>query len=93
MARIPQKRELAALLLLHERGPLLNYGIALDILRSEMCASKKVAASILRRLRRLGFIKIEARGGEILVRAEDPSMVLKGILYQYLGNRKARCRK
>jgi len=91
LGRILDKREWAALVLLYDNGPSLNLGRAIDILREELCSSKKVAASIIRRLRRLGYLMVEKDDDEILVRVADPQSVLRSLVESYLEGRRYRC--
>ncbi|GAB6147514.1 hypothetical protein [Stetteria hydrogenophila] len=90
--RWPRKREVAALWLLHERGPTLNLGEALGVLREELCVTKRTASNLLKRLRRLGAVKLETRGGGVVVEAVDPAEFIGRLASSYIAFRKGRCR-
>jgi len=90
--RFPKKREWAALVLLYERlGPEANLGDAIDALRTEMCLTKKTARNIIKRLKRLNFIKTEIVDGQVRLRVRNPAEVLREIARSYAANRRKRC--
>jgi hypothetical protein len=90
LARFPKKREWAALLLLADRSPL-NLGDAVDILKADMCVTKRTALRIIKRLKRLGLAKIESRGDGVIVSVLKPSEALAILVGRYLEGRRARC--
>jgi hypothetical protein len=90
--RIPRKRELAALWLLYERGSTLNLGEALDILRSELCVTKRTARNIIKRLRKLGIVEVRVKEGELELKIGNPVDVFKRVVDEYILQRKKRCR-
>lgn len=90
--RWPKKREVAALWLLHSRGPRLNVGEAIDVLREEMCVTKRTASNIVKRLRRIGAVRLERDGDSIVVEALDPAEFIRRYASSYIASRRARCR-
>ncbi len=91
--RWPKKREVAALWLLHERGPRLNIGVAIDVLREELCVTKRTASNIVKRLRRIGVVKIEREQDGFVVEAMDPTEFIGRYASSYIASRKGRCRR
>ncbi len=89
--RLPDKRELASMYVLYMEGPELNYGTALDIIANSLCCNKKTARNIVKRLRKLGALKVYKRGGELLVRVEDPAAYLERVIRSYVSMRSSRC--
>lgn len=90
--RWPKKREVAALWLLHRRGPRLNIGVAIDLLREELCVTKRTASNIVKRLKRIGALKIERDGDSYVVEALDPAEFIGRYASSYIASRKGRCR-
>lgn len=90
--RWPRKREIAALWLLHERGPKLNLGAAVDILRAEFCVTKRTAVNIVKRLKRIGAVRIMRGDGEFIVEAVDPASFIAERASSYIASRRARCK-
>lgn len=91
LSRLPRKRELAALAVLHRRGPRLNYGEAIEILSIELCVTRKTARNIVKRLRRIGSARIEVSGGSLTVEVESPDSLIYRVVETYLTGRKRRC--
>lgn len=89
--RMPGKRELAALYLLHTMGGDLNYGEAIDILRTRMCMNKKTARNVVKRLRKIGALTVYKEGGELRVRVRSPWEYLEELLSHYVNVRSGRC--
>jgi DNA-binding MarR family transcriptional regulator len=90
--RVPKKRELAALWLLYSRGGTLNLGEAVDILRDELCMTKRTASNVIKRLKRLGVADIEVKENEIRVKVKSPFEVLKTLAEEYISRRRSRCK-
>ncbi|MCE4627710.1 MAG: hypothetical protein F7C34_00980 [Desulfurococcales archaeon] len=84
------KRELAAYALLASRAKW-NIGEAVDAVSRELCTTKRTARRIVKRLRRLGLVSVEARNSEIVVRPVDPSRVLSSLLEEYAEQRRRKC--
>jgi len=91
LARLPGKRELAALTILHGRGPRLEYGEAIELLREELCVTKRTARNIIKRLRRLSLVSITREGGVLVVEAESPCKAVELAVSGYLERRMRRC--
>ncbi|BAN90160.1 hypothetical protein ACAM_0691 [Aeropyrum camini SY1 = JCM 12091] len=92
LARMPGKREVAALYILYSLGPTLNYGEAVEALRERLCVTKRTARGIVKRLRRIGAAAIEVRGGEAVVTVESPEELLRRVAEAYVEGRRRRCR-
>ncbi|BAA80048.1 hypothetical protein APE_1063 [Aeropyrum pernix K1] len=92
LARMPGKREVAALYILHRLGPTLNYGEAVEILRERLCVTKRTARRIVKRLRRIGAARLEIRGGEAVVTVESPEELFRRVAEAYIEGRLRRCR-
>jgi len=90
MARFPKKREWAALLILADKAPL-NLGEALDLLKNQMCVTKKTALNIIKRLKRLGLARLEVTPSGVLVSILEPSEALRLLVNRYLEGRRVRC--
>ncbi len=80
------KRELAAYTLL-SKYKMLNYGDAIDLLASELIMTKRTASNILRRLKRLGLIRVKIEDTRIIVEAEDIWRILDDMLEKYKAER------
>ncbi len=90
-SRIPGKRELTALVLLYDKGPRLNLGEAIEILREELCVTKRTASNIVRRLRRIGAARVEVERERISIEVVSPDELLRRVAEAYLDGRKRRC--
>lgn len=90
--RLLRKREWASLALLHENGPRLEYGEAINLLRAGMCVTKRTARNIIKRLRSMGYASIAREGDRIVVEVVSPEEAMRKITDSYLSWRKARCR-
>ena len=91
MPRFPRKREWAALVALARRGGELNLGEAVDVLRVDLCVTKRTARRIIKRLSRIGALSLEKSGGEILVKPVEPSVFLEQLVDAYTASRRRRC--
>lgn len=85
-----RRRELAAYYFLLEAAPL-NLGEALDLLSSELCMTRRVARSVVKRLRRLGLLYLEKEEAGLLVRVRGPLEVLQEDARSYMEDRRRRC--
>ncbi|MEB3759922.1 MAG: hypothetical protein GSR72_01700 [Desulfurococcales archaeon] len=83
------KRELVAYTLLCKHKKI-NYGDAIDLLASELVMTKRTASNILRRLKRLGLIKVKIEDTGIIVEAEDIWRILNDMLERYKTERHRR---
>ena len=90
--RIPKKRELAALWLLYKKGGEMILGDAIDILRAELCVTKRTASNIIKRLRKLKLLEVKVYPNEIRIKAIDPLSLFENVALEYLEYRKTRCR-
>ena len=90
--RWPGKREVAALVLLHEAGPVLDVEEAAWVLRERLCVTKRTARNIIKRLKRLGAVRVRVDGGRVVVEAVDPCVFLSRLALAYAGSRRARCK-
>jgi len=89
---LPRRREIAALYLLARRGPL-NLGDAIDLIREELCTTKKTARNIIKRLRRIGLLYYTMNGDGITVNPLPLEMLVEAIAIPYIEGRKSRlCR-
>lgn len=91
-----RKRELAAIIKLVDTfgiGCRVNLGLVLETLEKDVCMSRKVAKNSLKRLAKLGFLRLIRDEREVLVMIEDPLHVLRKIAGEYLSGRKSRCSK
>jgi len=84
---------MAALWLLNTNGGNINLGEALDLLSQEMCVTRKTARSIIKALAHLGLASISVDGGEVKVKAVDPSHYVREVALSYIRGRKDRCRR
>ncbi|MEB2836475.1 MAG: hypothetical protein GSR80_001640 [Desulfurococcales archaeon] len=91
MPRFPRKREWAALVALARRGGELSLGEAIDILRVDLCVTKRTARRIIKRLSRIGALSLEKSDGEITVKSVEPSVFLERLVDAYMAGRKRRC--
>ena len=87
---VPRRRELAAYLLLLEAGPM-NLGDAIDLVRTRLCSNKKTARNIIKRLKRIGALRVVRREGEIIVEPLDPLDFLRVLTRGYIEARSRRC--
>ena len=88
---LPRRRELAAYRLLLEAGTL-DLGEAIDLLRARMCVTKRTARGIVKRLRRIGAVRIvRERDGRLLVEPVPPNELLRIITDGYVESRSKRC--
>ncbi len=87
---MPRKRELAAYILLAERG-VLEYGEAIELLRRELCVTKRTARGIVKRLKRIGAVALVERNRSFHVVAKPPDVFLREIIDGYIRSRKQRC--
>jgi DNA-binding FadR family transcriptional regulator len=92
--RLLKRREMAALWLLGSSasGPM-NLGDAMDLLCREMCVSRKTARAVIKALARLGLASVSVVGGEVKVKAVDPSYYVREVALSYIEARKGRCRR
>lgn len=88
-----RRRELAAAILLYRLygGSKVNMGEALDFLRREFCVTRKTAVNIVRRLGKLGFLRVSMEGGGLNVEIIDPVSVLEARARDYVKSRRERC--
>lgn len=89
-----RKRELAVIVYLvttHGVGARVNAGLILSDLEKNMCMSKKIAKNSIRRLAKLGFLRVIRDEREILVEVQDPIQVLKKMADDYIHGRQSRC--
>ena len=85
-----RRRELAAYYVLLEASPL-NLGEAIDLLSGKLCMTRKVARSVVKRLRRLRLLYLEKGEGGLLVRVREPLEVLREDAHNYMEDRRRRC--
>ena len=84
------KRELAAYTILLDMGET-DLGIALDLLSRRICTTKRTARRIVKRLKKLGLLRIHINYGKIIIYPIPPSEVLHHTTEEYLAWRKERC--
>ncbi|MCE4609780.1 MAG: hypothetical protein F7C36_05315 [Desulfurococcales archaeon] len=84
-----KKRELAAYTLLSKHKKI-NYGDAIDLLTSELIMTKRTASNVLRRLKRLGLIKVKIEDTRIIIEVEDIWRILDNMLEKYKAERHRR---
>ncbi|MEM0340244.1 MAG: hypothetical protein QXN05_01705 [Acidilobaceae archaeon] len=90
------KREIACALKLVDSfglGNKVNIGLVLAVLEKELCMSRKASKNSLKRLSKLGFIRIIKTENELLAVIEDPISVLRKIVESYVKKRSERCKK
>ncbi len=90
--RVPKKREITALWLLYKKGGEINLGEAIDLLRTELCVTKRTASNIIKRLRKLKLLEVKIYPNEIRIKAIDPLSIFESIALEYLKYRKTRCK-
>ncbi|MCE4617793.1 MAG: hypothetical protein F7C32_04335 [Desulfurococcales archaeon] len=87
----PDKRELTAFIILASKtGKTLNLGEAQDILAKELCISRRVARSILKKLRNLGLARIKLLKEEVQVELLDLEEGMKMLAERYATERRLR---
>ncbi len=84
------RREQAAYALLLRLGRT-NRGVAVDSLRTQLCMTKRTAENVLRRLQRLGLVRVEVTGTSIEVEARDPHEVIFEDAEKYIAERRRKC--
>ncbi len=87
---VPRKRELAAYFLLVKAGRL-NLGEAVELVSGTLCTTKRTARNIIKRLKRIGAVKIRVSGPEIIVEPLPPEVFLEKIVSGYIESRSSRC--
>ena len=88
---MPRRRELAAYRLLLEAGSL-DLGEAVELLRSRLCTTKRTARGIVKRLRRIGAVRlVRRRDGGFTVVPVPPEELLRIITEGYVEARSRRC--
>ncbi len=92
MKRVPKKRELTALWLLYTKSSEMNLGMAIDLLRDELCMTKRTASNVIKRLRKLGLVEIRVHNDEIRLKAVSPLSLIENIASQYIELRRKRCK-
>ncbi len=89
LRRLPDRREIAAFYLISSSGPL-EYGEALELLRSRLCVTKRTARRIIKRLRRLGLVSVERRGDVFTVTGVPVEVLVERIALNYIESRRRR---
>ena len=86
------KRELSAAIILYRLygEASVNLGLAIDTLREELGVTKKVAMSIVKRLRKLGFLTVESDNLKVEVKVRNPCSVIEEYALRYAEARKHR---
>ncbi len=84
------KREMAAYTILLDMGEA-DLGIALDLLSSRICTTKRTARRIVKRLKRLGLLRLYIKHEKIIIYPIPPSEVLHRATEEYLAWRRERC--
>jgi len=87
---MPRKRELAAYWILREYNEIVNYGTAIDLLRRNLCVTRKVAINIIKRLKKLGLIKVLVSENEVVIKVASFDRVIKQLVNTYINARRAR---
>jgi len=86
-----RRRELAAYLLLY-RSRVGEYGEAVELVRRELCTTKRTARNIVKRLARVGALRIVRRGDRFLVEVREPLELIELMVGGYIASRRDRCR-
>ena len=85
-----KKREIAAYILLY-KSDISEYGEAIDFLVRELCTSRKTARNIIKRLKRIGALKLETGETSIKMSVVDPLEFLELISSGYIDTRREKC--
>ncbi|MEB3774494.1 MAG: hypothetical protein GSR86_06180 [Desulfurococcales archaeon] len=83
---IPRRREVAALYLLYTYKPR-DLGEAIDLVSTRLCTTRRTARRILKRLRRIGLLRVEKHGGALLVEVASPEDLVRAIAIPYISRR------
>ncbi|MDM7275132.1 MAG: hypothetical protein P3X22_003280 [Thermoprotei archaeon] len=88
-----RRRELAAAFMLYRLygASKVNMGEALDTLKGEFCVTRRTAVNIVRRLGKLGFLRVLIEGGSLKVEIMDPVSVLEARTMDYVKSRREKC--
>ncbi len=89
-----RRRELAAAVLLYRLygKSKVNMGDVLDTVRGEFCVTRRTAFNIVKRLGKLGFLKISVEGSSLNVEIMDLVSVLEAKTMDYVKSRKEKCK-
>jgi len=85
-----RRREIAAYLLLYRRK-VEEYGEAIDIVRRELCTTKRTARNIVKRLARVGAIRVYRAGDTYRIEVAEPLEVLELMAGGYIASRREKC--
>jgi len=83
---VPRRREVAALYLLYTHKPR-DLGEAIDLVSERLCTTRRTARRIIKRLKRIGLIRMEKSGGVILIEAASPEDLIRAIALPYISRR------
>jgi len=70
----------------------MNLGEAIDILRVNLCMTKRTASNIIKRLKKLKLLEIKIYPNEIRIKVIDPLSLIESIALGYLKFRKMKCK-
>jgi len=85
-----RRREIAAYLLLYKAG-VEEYGEAIELVRRRLCTTKRTARNIVKRLARVGAIRVYRRGDTYRVEVAEPLEVLELMAGGYIASRSEKC--
>ncbi len=85
-----RRRELAAYLLLYRSG-VEDYGEAIETVRRGLCTTKRTARRIVKRLARVGAIRILKEPDRLRISIVEPEALLEALVSGYIGSRRSRC--
>ena len=85
-----RRRELAAYTLILKRGRV-ELGEAVDLVSRYMCTTKRTARRIIKRLRRLGLVRLVQEETRFVVEPVDPVDVMVSASRDYMRARWERC--
>ncbi len=87
-----KKRELAAYIILYDKGPEINLGTAIDLIASRLCTTRRTARNIIKRLRKLNILSISKTSDAIVIRVKDPVDFIRDVTRGYIITRSSRCK-
>ncbi len=64
----------------------------MDILRLELCVTKRTARRIVKRLRRLGLASVLRERDSLVVEVINPAEALERLVLEYSARRRSRCK-
>ena len=90
--RWPKKREFLAYYMLYKKyGNACNIGDAVNDLTREFKLTKRASINVLKRLKSMRFISIEACRGEVRITIKPLDEILDKYLENYVKKRSTRC--